>query len=105
VKTRLLSPAIDEISSAALWFDSKRVGLGSEFWRLTDETLIRIEQNPRQFSKSEYATDEVEIRFALIQRFNFVVHFVVDTDEVQVVSVAHAGRKPGHWLSRTRHRS
>jgi hypothetical protein len=33
VKLRVLSPAIEEIADAALWFDSQRVGLGDEFWQ------------------------------------------------------------------------
>ena len=102
MKVRLLSPAIEEITEAALWFDGKQAGLGSEFWGLVDETLVQIEQNPLRFAKSEYATDEIQIRFAVIRRFNYVVHFAVDVDEIQIVSVAHAGRKPGHWLHRVR---
>lgn len=102
MRVRVLSPAIDEIAVAALWFDSKRAGLGGEFWRLIDEALVQIEQNPFRFAKSDYTTDEIEIRFAVIRRFNFVIHFAVDVDEAQIVSVAHAGRKPGYWLRRIR---
>lgn len=51
---RVLSPAIDEISEAALWFDSQRVGLGDEFWRAVDEMLTQIEQNPLRFGKSAF---------------------------------------------------
>ncbi len=99
---RILSPAIDEIAEAVSWFDGKRPGLGGEFWRSVDETLVQIEQNPIRFAKSDYSTDEIEIRFAVIRRFNFVIHFAVDADEAQIVSVAHAGRKPGYWLRRVR---
>jgi hypothetical protein len=102
VKARVLSPAIDEIAEAALWFEKKRAGLGNEFWRLVDESLRQIEQNPLRFAASEYSTDEIEIRFAVIRRFNYVVHFTVDVDEVQIVSVAHAARRPGYWLRRVR---
>jgi hypothetical protein len=102
VKVRLLSPAIDEISEAALWFDKKRPGLGNEFWRATDETLEQIECNPRRFAKSEFSSDDIEIRFAVIRRFNYVIHFALDAQEIQIVSVAHAGRRPGHWLRRIR---
>lgn len=100
MKARVLSSAIEEIAQAALWFESRRPGLGSEFWRLTDATLQEIEHNPLRFAKSDYATDEFEIRFALIRRFNYVVHFALDEQEVQIVSVAHAGRQPGYWLRR-----
>jgi hypothetical protein len=42
------------------------------------------------------------LRFAIVRRFNYVVHFLVEVDEVQVVAVAHAARRPGYWLSRCR---
>jgi hypothetical protein len=102
VKARVLSPALEEIAAAALWFDSQRVGLGAEFWQSVDSMLLRIEQNPLGFSRSEFATDDVDIRFAVVRRFNYVIHFVVEPDEVQIVSVAHAGRRPGYWLRRTK---
>ena len=102
MKVRVLSPAIDEITEAALWFESKRVGLGGEFWRLTDEVLRQIERHPSQFAKSDYATDVLEIRFAVISRFQYVIHFLVESEEVQIISVAHGGRRPGYWLRRIR---
>jgi toxin ParE1/3/4 len=100
VKVRVLSPALDEIAQAALWFDSKRTGLGQEFWQTIDSALVRIETNPLEFARSEFATADSDIRFALIRRFSFVIHFLVETDEVQIVSVAHAARRPGYWTRR-----
>ena len=99
----MLSPALDEISQAALWFDSQRVGLGSEFWQSVDATLSQIEENPARFARSEFATQDIDFRLAVIKRFHFVVHFAVERDEIQIVAVAHAARKPGYWLGRARH--
>ena len=102
MKTRVLSPAIDEIVEAALWFEDKRAGLGGEFWRLTDAVLLRIERDPFQFAKSEFATAELDIRFAVVSQFQYVIHFLVDVEEVQIISVAHGGRRPGYWVQRVR---
>jgi hypothetical protein len=102
VKLRVLSPAFEEIAGAALWFDSQRAGLGDEFWQAVDAILQRIEENPFGFGKSEFATPELDIRFALARRFNYVIHFLIESDEVQVISVAHGARRPGYWLRRTK---
>jgi hypothetical protein len=102
VRVRLLSPALEEITEAALWFDRQRVGLGYEFWRCVDATLDRIEDNPYGFAKSEFATPNVELRFTIVHRFQYVIHFLVEIDEVQVVAVSHAAREPGYWLRRTK---
>jgi hypothetical protein len=102
VKVRLLSPAIDEISQAALWFDQQRPGLGDEFWRSIDSVLLEIGNRPLQFARSEFASTQVDLRFAVVRRFNFVVHFAIEHDEVHVVAVAHTARRPGYWLHRVR---
>jgi hypothetical protein len=94
VKVRVLSPALEEIADAALWFDSQRAGLGDEFWRSVDAMLSRIEAAPLGFARSEFATAELDIRFALVRRFNYVIHFLVETDEVAIISVAHGARRP-----------
>jgi toxin ParE1/3/4 len=100
LRIRLLSPAIDEISQAALWFDQQRPGLGDEFWRSVDLILLEIGNRPRLFAQSEFASDEIDLRFALVRRFSFVIHFAIEHDEVQVVAVAHTARRPGYWLHR-----
>jgi hypothetical protein len=55
-----------------------------------------------RFAKSEFATTDVDLRFAIVHRFKYVVHFLLDVDEVQVVAVSHAAREPGYWLGRTK---
>jgi len=102
VKVRVLAPALEEIVEAALWFDKQRIGLGDEFWQSVDAVLQRIEANPSGFAESEFATAEINFRFAVIRRFNYVVHFLVEAGEAQIVSVAHGGRKPGYWLRRSK---
>jgi hypothetical protein len=102
LKVRLLSPAADEIALASLWFDEQRPGLGDEFWRSVDSILLEVGNRPLQFARSEFASTEIDLRFAVVRRFNFVVHFSIELDEVQVIAVAHAARRPGYWLHRIR---
>jgi toxin ParE1/3/4 len=102
VNLRVLSPALDEIAAAATWLDSQRRGLGQEFWQAVDATLHRIERSPLEFGRSEFATPELDLRFAVVSRFNYVIHFLNEPDEVQIVAVAHAARRPGYWLRRTK---
>ena len=102
MRIRVLSPAIEEIADAAQWYDDQRAGLGSEFWRAVDDTLAMIERNPHRFGKSEFATDDMDLRFAIVRRFKYVVHFAIAVDEVQIAAVAHPARRPGYWLQRCR---
>jgi hypothetical protein len=100
VNLRVLSPALEEIATAAAWFDTQRSGLGLEFWRAVDDTLNRIEKRPLEFGRSDFASPERDLRFAIVRRFNHVIHFLVESDEVQVAAVAHATRRPGYWIRR-----
>jgi hypothetical protein len=102
VSFRVLSPALEEIAQAATWFESQRAGLGNEFWLAVDAVLASIKENPLAFAKSEFATPDLDFRFALVRRFNYVVHFLIETDEIQIAAVAHAARRPGYWLTRSK---
>jgi len=37
-----------------------------------------------------------------LPRFPYIVFYVVDDEEVEVVAVAHGRRRPGYWLPRDR---
>lgn len=102
MNVRVLSPALGEIADAAIWFNSQRAGLGDEFWAAVDGVFAQIEQSPTRFPKSEFATTDIDLRFALVRRFKFVIHFSVEKDEVQIVSVAHGARRPGYWRRRAK---
>lgn len=39
-------------------------------------------------------------RMRVLRRFPFVVFYVVDEAEIEVVAIAHAKRRPGYWLKR-----
>ena len=84
MNARVLSPAIEEIAEAAAWLDLQRVGLGTEFWQLVDELLVEIEANPLRFGRSEFANSKIDLRFAIVPRFHFAIHFAMGTDEVQI---------------------
>jgi len=102
LNTRVLTLAIEEIADAALWFDSQAPGLGNEFWQLVDRSLAAIEENPHRFAKSEFAASDIDLRFAYVRRFQYVIHFAIEPKEILIVAITHAARKPGYWLSRIR---
>jgi len=39
-------------------------------------------------------------RKAPLQRFPYVVFYVYDDDNVEVLAIAHQRRKPGYWVRR-----
>jgi len=94
---RLLPEAEEELLAAARWYEDRRPGLGVDFVATIDRTLGLILDAPVSFPLWREGSP---IRKCLVQRFPFFVLFVVDPDEVVVVAVAHARRRPGYWKDR-----
>jgi plasmid stabilization system protein ParE len=60
----------------------------------------RSSERPRLFPRLQDVGATLEIRRALLARFPYALVFLVREDEVRVLAVAHAKRRPGYWLSR-----
>jgi plasmid stabilization system protein ParE len=84
-----------DIREAALWYESRRAGLGSEFTLRFDALVERISQNPFQFPEVGSG-----VRRALLQRFPYTIYFVVAACPV-VVAVLHQRRHPETWHQRS----
>lgn len=83
-----------DIREAALWYDGRRPGLGSEFILRFDALMERIAQNPLQFPEIGGG-----VRRALLQRFPYAIYFVVAASPV-VIAVLHQRRHARTWRQR-----
>jgi toxin ParE1/3/4 len=83
-----------DIRDAALWYDARRAGLGSEFTLQFDVLVERIAQNPLQFPEIGSG-----VRRALLQRFPYAIYFAVAAFPV-VIAVLHQRRHPAMWKQR-----
>lgn len=83
-----------DIREAALWYENRRPGLGSEFTLWFDALLERIAQTPLQFPEIGSG-----IRRALLRRFPYAIYFVVAASPV-VIAVLHQHRHPAMWKQR-----
>jgi plasmid stabilization system protein ParE len=92
----------DELAEAVLWYEARKQGLGSEFLDEVEATLPLIGSRPRSFPRLQAVDATLEIRRALLDRFPYALVFLVQEEEVRVLAVAHAKRRPGYWLSRVR---
>lgn len=84
-----------DIREVALWYESQRPGLGSEFTLRVDALVERIAQNPLQFPEIGRG-----VRRALLQRFPYAIYFVVAAYPV-VIAVLHQRRHPDTWKRRS----
>ena len=91
-----------ELRSAALWYDERRSGLGDEFIAEVSAALDRIGGAPESYPAwPRTRAAGPLIRKATMQRFPYVIAFEKHEQQVLVLAVAHAKRRPLYWLTRT----
>lgn len=95
---RLLDPAEQELQTAIRWYESKRPGLGAELLGAVHDVIVKVAEAPQQFPPWD---QNPRFRRAAAARFPYALYFHIVDDEVVVVAVAHASRRPGYWLART----
>jgi plasmid stabilization system protein ParE len=102
VRVELHPEARAEFRSAAVWYDEQQLGLGNEFVAEVTRTLARIAEASHSYALWPNIKDRaVPIRRALVQRFPYAIAFEVHSDQIRVLAVAHAKRRPLYWLART----
>ena len=88
--------AEQEFDDSIAWYEAKREGLGREFRATIEEYFQRIADNPERFPKVRG-----EVRRAVVfRRFSFVIHFLIETDRVVILSVFHTSRDPEQLKTR-----
>jgi plasmid stabilization system protein ParE len=84
-----------DLEEAFAWYEARSPGLGHEFLRAVRVQFAAIERPAEQFP---IAADD--IRKCVLQRFPYVVYFVVLRTQLSVLGVLHARRHPRRWRSR-----
>lgn len=100
---RALKPALvaaaasEEWVAATRWYEERRPGLGGQFHDAVVAAIAMVEGHPEIGSPR---AGRVPTRELMLARFPYKVIYRVRTDDVYVVAVAHAKRRPGYWQRR-----
>jgi plasmid stabilization system protein ParE len=78
-----------EFDDSIAWYENQREGLGQEFRATVEEYFQRIGDNPEWFPEVRG-----EVRRAVVRRFPFVIHFLVEINHIVILSVFHTSREP-----------
>lgn len=97
---RIAEAADAEAFDAAIWYESRRSGLGDEFLEAYKTALAEIRRDPNRLPLLESDPSSQRFRRIVLKRFPYGVIFEMVNDEVHVHAVAHLHRRPDYWLER-----
>lgn len=84
-----------ELNDAVSWYESRRRGLGFELKEEVESLLARTASNPESFP-----CVRGQIRRALLRRFPYAIHFLIEPNRLVVLAVFHAKRDPSRLEGR-----
>ena len=87
--------ALLEYADAALYYDERAPGLGSDFTTEVDAAIKRILEGPKQ-----WACLEEDVRRCLVHRFPYGILYTIEEEYVLIVAIMHLSREPGYWRHR-----
>jgi len=100
VRLRVLDAAEEELYDAARWYENERPGLGDDFVAEYRNAILRIESAPESLARIETIRSRGNLRRCLLHRFPYYIPFELRNDEIVILAVAHAKRRPNYWIRR-----
>lgn len=96
-RVRVQVRAERDLAEAQQWYESQREGLGKEFRAEVDRVLGQLLDHPLM-----YPLVEKRVRRAGVDRFPYLIFYVVTGDLVSVIACFHGHRDPKVLRSRLR---
>ncbi len=97
---KVLKAAEEDAIAAAVWYDKQAAGLGDDFLVHFRQALSSVESDPQRFPVLECDLGSSSLRRCPFRRFPYYLVFEIRSQEVLILAVAHAKRRPGFWTQR-----
>ena len=92
---RISEPASLELTEAVRWYEDRRPGWGAKLLDAVSRAFGVIERFPEGGAPRRTTARQLPVR-----GFPFLVVYRIRPDDVYIVAVAHAKRRPGYWMNR-----
>ena len=90
-----------ELEEAALWYEAQRPGLGLAFLTAVDRAVEHLAAWPDSGVSVPGVSSSLSVRQLPVSRFPYRIAHLVTSQELRVLAVAHARRRPDYWQART----
>jgi len=95
VNSEFTPEAIAELEEAFEFYESRFVGLGSDFRSEARRALALVMEHPRAWKPLGG-----DLRQCKLNRFPYALVYGLDHDKVIVIAVANLKKRPGYWRKR-----
>jgi toxin ParE2 len=95
MKWRIEAEARAELDAAAEWYEAARAGLGAQFLDEFESGVSKITATPHAWHPLGS-----RLRRFRLRRFPYGIIYLVATEEIVIIAVAHLHRRPDYWRER-----
>jgi len=95
ISYRFLTPAEEEMTEAALFYEAVSSRLGTDFLDDVQRAINRLCDYPQA---GEVITSG--FRRTLLHQFPFNLIYAIEQNVIVIIAVAHQSRRPDYWKSR-----
>jgi plasmid stabilization system protein ParE len=93
---QLSEEAESDVYRSYLWYEKKKTGLGEEFLAALDAAKQVVVRNPKTYS----VRYKKKVRAFVVDRFPFLILYIVDGNNIDVISVFNTNQHPKRWKKR-----
>jgi plasmid stabilization system protein ParE len=95
---RFGQPASEELAEAVRWYETRRSGLGNDFYDAIVRSIDIIRTHPEIGAARTGRFPNRQLRVA---RYPYRIVYRIREEDIYVVAVAHTSRRPGYWRDRS----
>ena len=96
LECRISREAEDDILSSIKWYEEQHAGLGIQFIEELEHARNAIRENPEAYAIRYKGI----VRGYVVNRFPFLVLYVVSKQTIDVLAVFHTRQHPEKWKNR-----
>jgi toxin ParE1/3/4 len=98
VKPVIVHPqAKTELDHAIGYYESKMTGLGLDFHAKVEQAIQKIQHDPQMWPRHL----DPRFRKYVLERFPYLILYLERPDDIWIMAIAHAKRRPYYWKTRT----
>lgn len=93
---QLSEEAERDIYKGYRWYEKQQTGLGEEFLEALDAAELAIVSNPKTYQ----VRYKKKVRAFVVSRFPYLIFYVLDGYNIDVISVFNTNQHPKKWKDR-----